>query len=70
MSLMTCEPDTGSSGRLEATPTGGMRRVDRILFDPTCTTSTPAGASFSAALAGQTDHIPYSLTLIKSKKNK
>ena len=60
---MYCQPRADpSSGRVEATANGGMRRIDRLLHDVRLP-SRPAGAAFVTAIAGQTDHVPFALTL-------
>ena len=41
---------------------GGMRRVDRLMYERGLKTR-PIGAAFPSALAGQTDHVPFCLTL-------
>ena len=41
---------------------GGMRRVDRLMYERGLRTR-PIGAAFPTALAGQTDHVPFCLTL-------
>ena len=62
MDLMYCEPKKNAKGEVLATPDGGMRRIDRILSDPKCSNSV-VGAAFVSALAGQTDHVPYTISL-------
>lgn len=41
---------------------GGMRRVDRLMYERGLKTR-PIGAAFPTALAGQTDHVSFCLTL-------
>ena len=63
MDLMYCEPKRDPDGRLTATKSGGMRRIDRILVD---TEDEVTGAAFVTALAQCTDHVPYSVTINSS----
>ncbi len=63
---MYCDPKPDSNGEVKATAFGGKRRIDRLLYDPSCQTE-PAGVAFLTAFAGHTDHIPFGVTL-KSKE--
>ena len=63
MDLMYCSPSADpTTGEIEPTPNGGMRRIDRLIYD-TSLGVTADGAAFVSALAGQTDHVPFALTL-------
>ncbi len=45
MDLMYCEPKPDSEGRILATPSGGCRRIDKLIYDPKCQVSLN-GAQF------------------------
>ncbi|XP_047003443.1 sphingomyelin phosphodiesterase 3-like [Schistocerca americana] len=50
-------------GLIRPVPWGGMRRIDRILFNKTISGSVPVGYCFSTALTNLTDHLPIYMTL-------
>ena len=47
--------------------TGGKRRVDKILYNPSCVFGTPNSFQFVTALASFTDHIPICMELKRNK---
>lgn len=62
MDLMYCGPKPDEKGDIGATVAGGMRRIDRIILDPSLP-SKPIGAQFLSCFAGQTDHVPFALSV-------
>jgi sphingomyelin phosphodiesterase 3 len=63
MDLMYCVPEPDDEGEVRDNPeTGGRRRIDRIMYDPSCG-SQPVGYRFVTSLAGATDHVPVALSL-------
>jgi len=63
MNLMYCQPEADEDGEIrENRKYGGRRRIDRILYDIDCPTR-PTGYHFLTCFAGQTDHVPVSMTL-------
>jgi sphingomyelin phosphodiesterase 3 len=64
MDLMYCDPEPDEDGEVrENLEYGGRRRIDRILYDPSCSNSKPVGYRFITSLAGLTDHVPVALSL-------
>ena len=63
MDLMYCTPKPNEAGEIVATPSGGRRRIDRILTDLKCDGVKVTGAAFITRLAGQTDHVPVAISL-------
>jgi len=61
MDLMFCQPKPDANGQVQAVREGGMRRIDKILVEK----GAIEGVSFISALAGQTDHVPFALSIKK-----
>ena len=63
MDLMYCDPEPDDDGEIrENLEYGGRRRIDRILYDPSLH-SKPVGYRFITSFAGQTDHVPVTMSL-------
>ena len=61
---MYCDPEPDSDGEVrENLEFGGRRRIDRILYDATCSGSKPVGYRFVTSLAGHTDHVPVVMSI-------
>ena len=59
--LMVCDPKTDENGEVSYQKYGGMRRIDKILYQTG--SATLEGVGYVSALAGLTDHVPVVTTL-------
>jgi hypothetical protein len=60
---MYCVPEPDEDGEVRENPeSGGRRRIDRILYDPSIG-SKPVGYRFVTSFAGLTDHVPVAMSL-------
>ena len=60
--LMFCPPKPNENGEVREEVWGGMRRIDRIVYD-TRLESQPLGSAFFSTIGPNSDHVPFGLTL-------